>query len=116
MYAMTGKLVAQAGRRSKLVEILMRASSVVAQFQGCRAYIVNEDIEDEESVWVFEIWDDKDAHDVSLQDEQVRSLIAEAMPLIGEASGGAELRVMGGHGIRDYAYSNSTFLLMNNTL
>ena len=116
MYAMTGKLIAQAGRRSKLVEILMRASNVVAQLQGCRAYIVNEDIGDEESVWVFEIWDDKDAHDVSLQDEQVRSLISEAMPLIGEASCGAELRVMGGHGISDYSYSNFTFLLMNNTL
>ena len=116
MYAMTGKLVAQAGKRNKLVEILMRASNVVAELQGCHVYIVNEDTADEAGVWVFEIWDDKEAHDASLQDEQVRSLIAEAMPLIGEAPGGAELRVMGGHGISDYSYSHSTVLLMNSTL
>ncbi len=116
MYAMTGKLVAQAGKRSKLVEILMRASSVVAELQGCHAYIVNEDVADETCVWVFEIWDDKEAHDVSLQDDRVRSLIVEASPLIIGAPGGAELTVVGGHGISDYSYPHSIFLLMNSTL
>ncbi len=99
MYAMTGKLAAKAGKRNALVEILLRASGVVAQLPGCRAYIVNEDLVDEACVWVFEIWDNKEAHDASLQDDRVRSLIAEAMPLMGGAPSGAELRVMGGHGI-----------------
>ena len=116
MYAMTGKLVAQTGKRSKLVEILMRASVVVAEMQGCQVYIVNEDIADEASVWVFELWDDKEAHDASLQSNEVRSLIAEAMPLIGQAPDGAELRVMGGYGISDYSHSHFTFSLMNSTL
>ncbi len=91
MYAMTGKLAAQAGKRTALVDILLRASSVVAQLPGCRAYIVSEDVADETNVWVFEIWDDKDAHDASLKDERVRSLIAEAIPLLGGPSDGAEL-------------------------
>ena len=99
MYAMTGKLNAQIGKRDELVEILLSASRVVAQLPGCRAYIVNEDIADETCVWVFEIWDDKEAHDSSLKVERVRSLIAEAMPLRGGAPSGAELRVVGGHGI-----------------
>lgn len=101
MYAMTGKLMAQAGKRGALVDILLRASSVVAQMQGCRAYIVNEDVVDDTYVWIFEMWDDKEAHDASLKDERVRSLIAEAMPLMGGAPDGAELRVVGGHGIGD---------------
>jgi quinol monooxygenase YgiN len=99
MYAMTGKLTAQAGKRDALTEILLRASSVVAQLPGCRAYIVNEDVVDETCIWVFEIWDDKESHDASLRDERARSLIAEAMPLINGVPGGAELRVVGGHGI-----------------
>lgn len=99
MYAMTGKLAAQAGKRTTLIEILLRASGIVAQLPGCRAYIVNEDVADETCVWVFEIWDDKESHDASLKDERVRFLIAEAMPLIGGAPSGAELRVIGGHGI-----------------
>ena len=99
MYAMTGKLNAQVDRRNELVEILLNASQVVAQLPGCRMYIVNEDVADETCVWVFEMWDDKNAHDASLKDERVRSLIAEAMPLMGGAPGGSELRVAGGHGI-----------------
>ena len=99
MYAMTGRLTAQNGKRDELVEILLSASRVVAQLPGCRAYIVNEDVADETCVWVFEMWDDKEAHDSSLKDERVRVLIAEAMPLISGAPGGAELRVAGGHGI-----------------
>lgn len=99
MYAMTGKFIAQVGKRTLLVEILLRASNVVAQNPECRAYIVNEDLVDEACVWVFEIWNDKEAHDLSLKNEQIRSLIAEAMPLMGGVPNGMELRVAGGHGI-----------------
>jgi quinol monooxygenase YgiN len=99
MYALTGKLTAQNGKRGEFVEILLNAARVVAQLPGCHAYIVNEDVADETCVWVFEIWDDKEAHDSSLKDERVRSLIAEAMPMIGGPPSGAELRVAGGHGI-----------------
>ncbi len=99
MYAMTGKLTAQVGMRTMLVEILLRASDVVAQLPGCRAYIVNMDAVDETSVWIFEVWDDKKAHDMSLKDDRVKSLIAEAMPLMDGPPTGAELKVAGGHGI-----------------
>jgi quinol monooxygenase YgiN len=99
MYAMTGKLTVQSGKRDALVEILLRASSVVAQLPGCRAYIVNEDVSDKTCVWIFEVWDDKEAHDMSLKDERVRSLIAEAVPLMDVPPSGVELKVAGGHGI-----------------
>ena len=99
MYAMTGKLTTQAGKRGALVDILLRASNLVSQFAECRAYVVNEDVSDETSVWVFEIWDDKESHDMSLKNEQIRSLIADAMPLMNGAPVGAELNVVGGHGI-----------------
>ena len=99
MYAMTGKLMAQAGKRDALVKILLRASNIVSQFSECRAYLVNEDITDETCVFVFEIWDDKESHDMSLRNEQVRSLIAEAMPFMKGSPVGAELRVVGGYGI-----------------
>ena len=99
MYGMVGRLVAQWGKRGQMVEILQRAADVVGQLPGCRLYIVNEDVADEITVWVYEAWDDKAAHDLSLQDERVRALIVEAMPLMGGAPSGSELRVMGGYGL-----------------
>jgi quinol monooxygenase YgiN len=100
MFGMSGKLVAQASKREALVEILLRAAEIVGQMPACRQYMVSEDLADETGIWVVEVWDDKEAHDASLTDGRVRALIAEAMPLIGEAPGsGATFRVVGGHGV-----------------
>ncbi len=98
-YAMTGKLQAQPGKRAALVDILLRAAQTVSPMRGCRSYIVLEDVQDETSVWVFEMWDDKESHDASLRDGKVRGLIAEAMPILAGAPSGSELRVAGGHDV-----------------
>ena len=99
MYAMTGKLIAQTGKRGDVTTILLRAAELVGGLPGCRMYIVCEGSSNENAVWVFETWDDKESHDASLKDERVRALINEARPLMGGAPDGAELRVIGGHGI-----------------
>lgn len=99
MYAMTGRLYAQPGKRTSLTEILLGASKLVSKFPGCKAYIVLEDTRDETVVSVFEMWVDKEAHDASLKDERVRALIAEAMPLLGGAPEGGEFHVAGGYGV-----------------
>ncbi|MBI5354429.1 MAG: antibiotic biosynthesis monooxygenase [Chloroflexi bacterium] len=99
MYAMTGKFIAQAGKRDQLIEILKRAANLVGQLPDCRLYIVSEDVSNEDHVWVFEMWEDKEAHDFSLKDDKIRALITEAMPLMGGPPDGVELRVAGGYGI-----------------
>jgi len=99
MYAMVGKLFARPEKRAAFVEILLRAAQVVGQLPGCRMYAVNEDLADETCIWVMEIWDNKQAHDQSLQDERVRSLITRARPLMTGAPQGSELKLVGGHGV-----------------
>lgn len=99
MYGMYGKLIAQAGKRNELAEVLTRAAALVTTMTGCRLYIVNMEADDDTTVSVFEVWDDKAAHDASLTDDRVRSLIAEAMPLLDGPPKGSELKVIGGHGL-----------------
>jgi quinol monooxygenase YgiN len=99
MYAMIGVLTAWPGRRGQLAAILLRAADVACQQPSCRLYIVNEDLQDEDTIRVYEMWDDKASHDRSLQDARVRALIAEAMPLLASPPSGVEMRVAGGHGI-----------------
>jgi quinol monooxygenase YgiN len=101
MYAMYEKLTSHPGKRSEFAAILTRAAEVVGQLPGCRLYIVHEDPADETTITVYEAWDDKAAHDASLQEARVRALIAEAMPLMGGPPAGVELRVVGGHGLGD---------------
>jgi quinol monooxygenase YgiN len=99
MYGMTGKLIARNGKRGELIAILKQAADLIAVVPECHMYIVNEDASNDTHVWVFEVWNDRQAHDLSLTDERVRSLIAGARPLLAAAPDGAELKVMGGHGI-----------------
>ncbi len=99
MYAMTGKLIAQIGKRDELVDILKQAADLVGKIPECMLYIVCEDLSNETHVWVFETWMDKQAHDISLGDERVRSLIAKARPLLAAAPDGAELRIVAAHGV-----------------
>ena len=99
MYAMTGKLIAHNGKRNELASILKEAAGVVGKIRECKMYIVCEDVSNENIVWVFEVWDTKQAHDDSLQNEQTRALISQARPLLAAAPDGAELKMIGGHGI-----------------
>ena len=89
MYAMTGRLLAQKGRRSELIDILKQAAYLVGEIPQCRLYVVNEDLSNETHVWIYELWDDKESHDASLGNEQVRALIAFGRPLLACATDGA---------------------------
>lgn len=99
MYAMTGKLQAQSGRRTDLVAILKQAADLVSEIPQCHLYLVNEDLSNESHVWVYELWEDRESHDGSLTDERIRTLISNAKPLLACAPDGVELRMVYGHGV-----------------
>jgi len=99
MYAMMGTLTAKPGRRGELVNVLKHAAGLVEVLPGCRMYIVCEDTADEATAHVIEMWDDKSAHEASLENEDVRALIGNAQQLLAGAPAGHELRVAGGFGI-----------------
>ena len=99
MYGMQGKLTAQPGKRDEFIQILLRAADLVGQLPTCHLYTVSEDLADENGILIVEIWDDKPAHDASLQDPAVRALIGEAMPLMAGAPTSVEFNVVGGHGL-----------------
>lgn len=98
MYSMTGKLIAQPGKREVLAKLLLQSAGLMPQIQGCRAYIIMEDLQNKDAIAVFEMWEDKDAHDASLRDERIRAVIAEARPLMAGMQTGGEFRVLGGYG------------------
>ena len=99
MYGLYGKLTAQAGKRAEFVELMTQAAALVGKFPGCHLYIINEDLADDTTIWIYELWEDEKAHDASLKDAQVRALISEATPLMDGKPEGAKLRVVGGHGV-----------------
>ncbi|WP_448606842.1 putative quinol monooxygenase [Paenimyroides ceti] len=100
MYLLHGKLTAKSGQREELAKILLEASKRVSTAQGCKVYVISKDENDQNSVFVTEIWDNKGDHDNSLNIEGVRELIIKAMPILdGPPTKGQELEILGGIGI-----------------
>jgi quinol monooxygenase YgiN len=100
-YGLHGKLQATEGKGEPLAAILLKAAQLVATAKGCHLYLVSEDQNDRDAVWITEVWDSKEDHDNSLHLEGVRELIAQAIPLLaGPPQKGQELVILGGTGIK----------------
>jgi quinol monooxygenase YgiN len=98
MYGLQGTMIAKPGQRDALLALLLEGSRGPAM-PACRIYIVSDVPTEPDTVAILEVWDDKAAHDASLQLERVRSLIAQARPLIAGMGGSLELRPIGGQGL-----------------
>ena len=99
-YGLHGKLQATTGNGRSLADLLLEASRLVATARGCRLYLVSQDAQEADAVWVTEVWDSQQDHDNSLNVAGVRELISQAMPLIeGPPQPGQRLTVLGGFGL-----------------
>jgi quinol monooxygenase YgiN len=98
MYGLHGTLLAKPGQRDALVALLLEASRG-GKMPGCRLYIVSEVPAEPDAISILEVWDDRAAHDASLQLESVRSVIAKGRPLIVGTGKSVELRPVGGQGL-----------------
>ncbi len=81
-FAMYGKVVAKAGQRDAMVEILLEAARLLTPLAGCQLYIVNVVPAEPDAIWVTELWSSEADHDASLKMESVMALIAKAKPLV----------------------------------
>ena len=92
---MAGKLVAHPGRRRELVELLLAATRELQGADGCELYVVSQDRDGLDKIWVFETWRDEAAHCASLDMPAVRRVIERGLPLVAERDG-AKLEPVGG--------------------
>ena len=97
MYGLIGSFKAAAGQREALLAILLEN---VGGMPGCLAYVVAEDPDDQDSIWITEVWDGADSHKASLAIPAVKDAITRAMPLIAGFGQRTETRPIGGHGLQ----------------
>ena len=92
-FGMIGKMKAQPGKRDALVAIL---GSGTTAMPGCLAYLIAEDKQDADAIWITEIWDRKESHDASLALPAVKEAIRQGRPLIAGFELSAETRPLPG--------------------
>jgi quinol monooxygenase YgiN len=79
MYGLIGKMISKPGQRDALLALLLQGTE---NMPGCLSYVIAKDTEDDDVVWITEVWENEARHHDSLQLPSVRDAIAKAMPLI----------------------------------
>jgi quinol monooxygenase YgiN len=92
IYGLIGQIKANAGQRAELVAILLEASQAM---EGNLLYLVAEDFEDPDLIWITEVWRTRTDHANSLKPAAVQAAIARARPLIAGFGLRAETRPVG---------------------
>lgn len=96
MYGRTGSLIANEGQGRALADLLLRAAELVGGLDGALHYVVGVE---GDIVTVTEVWSTAEHHRASLEQDDVRALIGEAMPLIAGFGDSTEYEVLGGLGL-----------------
>lgn len=91
--AIIGQLMSSPSKREELIGYLAQGSQAMP---GNLAYQIWRDKEDENSVWITEVWRDEAAHKASLALPQVQEAIRKARPIIAGFGVRAELEPAGG--------------------
>lgn len=96
MFGLIGSLRATPGQRDALIAILLDG---IAGMPGCLSYIVARDAEDDDLLWVTEVWDAEASHKASLSLPQVQAAIAKARPILAGFGSHTVTAPVGGHGL-----------------
>lgn len=96
MYGLMGRIIAVPGKRGELAAILVPGEGGMP---GCLSYVVAEDPQNADALWVTEVWVDQAAHRASLQLPSVQAAIAKGRPLIAGFDNRTETNVLGGIGL-----------------
>jgi quinol monooxygenase YgiN len=96
MYGLISKVDVVSGQRDALVSILLDG---VAGMPGCLSYVVANDPENPDAIWITEVWDSQASHDASLSLASVQDAIAQGGPMIVGFSERIVTAPVGGHGL-----------------
>jgi quinol monooxygenase YgiN len=79
--------------------LLLGAAVSLRTVDACQLYVVSRSPDDENVIWVTELWADRDGHTASLDSKDTRRLIERAMPLMAQPPESSVLQPVGGKSV-----------------
>lgn len=92
IYGLIGQLKAAPGKREELIAILREGTG---EMPGNLLYLVAEDLDDPDAIWITEVWATRTDHENSLKLPGVQAAIARGRPLIAGFGARAQTRPVG---------------------
>lgn len=98
-FSLFGKFLVQEGEQETMVNILLEAAESMKNLDDCKLYLVSTSEEEPDAVYVYEVWENENAHQASLTLEATQTLIKRAKPIIIGMERINTLNARGGKGI-----------------
>jgi quinol monooxygenase YgiN len=70
------------GKGKELVQVLMKVNNIVSKADGCRLFAISEEPENNDSIWVTEIWDSAEHQVISRSLDGAKELAVETNHLL----------------------------------
>lgn len=97
MYGLIGKMKTHPGKRDALAAILLEATQAMP---GCLSYVIANDPQDADALWITEIWASAEEHKASLGLPAIKAALLAGRPLIAGFGERFETHPVGGFGTR----------------
>ncbi|MGW4803394.1 putative quinol monooxygenase [Kitasatospora sp. NPDC004272] len=81
-FSVYGRMTALPGRRDELVAVLLDGFRVSGEAGGLLDYSINTAFDDPDTVWLTQLWTDKEAHDATTRSEAVAVVTRRVGPLL----------------------------------
>ena len=93
------RMVALPGQGAALADGLLRVAEGMRDMPGCEFYVVNRTPDEEDAVWVTEVWSDEAASDAALGRDLGEAGIGSVLELLAGPPEFIELSPVGGPGL-----------------
>lgn len=93
------RMVARPGEGGRLADALLRVAQAMTGAPGCELYLVNLATDEDDTVWITEVWADAESSDRALDGELGQAGIGEVMGLLVAAPSLVTLMPLGGAGL-----------------
>jgi|GEM_PF-518952 len=88
MFSVCGRMTALAGRGAEVIALLEEGARAGGDDCGLLTYSVNTALDDPDTVWVTELWTDKEAHDATTRSEPVATVTQRLVSLLAQQPAG----------------------------
>lgn len=92
-------MVAQPGQGGALADALLKVAGAMSVAPGCELYVINASADEDDVVWVTEVWADAESSDRALSGELGEAGIGDVLPLLAGPPELVDLTPLGGAGL-----------------
>ncbi len=93
------RMTARSGQGAVLADKLLTVAEELRDTPGCELYVINRAADEPDSVWVTEVWSDREASDSALSQDLGEVGIDEILQLLAGPPELVELTPLGGPGL-----------------